>query len=268
MAGITSLGAALQSTVHRSKGQVMLQELVEPDDSPLTALAFQYFPESISDQKSVNWRSSEVPGGSLPIKQFVSGGDRTISFTAFFSTDVNLTDGTMDPDPVKLVAAAATMKQVGIDDRNIDIRSAILWLRRFMYPRYDAKGGSSSGGAPVTYAPRKLRLIIPNSGIGLAGCGAIGPHAILCCMTQCEVTWMSYFPNNMPRLAKVQLGFSELAQSGGSVTFPSPTPDMDTAAGGYEDGVSVLVNTATPSSIGGLSGGRILSYSISQTPKK
>jgi hypothetical protein len=224
MAGLTSLASALQSTIHKQKASVYLQEMEEPNDIPGTMLAFQYFPDTITDSKGVAYRNREVPGGSLPIYQWVHGGDRIVSFTSVFSCDVDLGDSQTDT-----LTKAATLKALGVADRNVDIRAAVVWLRRFMYPRYGDAGSSDS---PITYAPRKCVLSIPNSGLGLAGCSGHGDDAVLCFMTQCEVHWVAYFPNGIPRLATVSLSFTETAQFGGTVRFPSPDEDLDALAGG------------------------------------
>ena len=46
-------------------------------------------PSSWQENKSVNWASHNVPGQSDPVKQFVSGGPRTISFEALVTKDTN-----------------------------------------------------------------------------------------------------------------------------------------------------------------------------------
>src|ERR1700682_3302501 len=135
MAGITSLGSALTATIHKKKGSVMLTEPIEPDDNLGGTLAFQYFPDSITDTKAVAYRNRAIPGGSLPIYQWVDSGERIISFTAFFSSDVNV--GT---DVVASSLKATVLRAIGEDVRNIDIRSAVVWLRRYMYPRYGQAG--------------------------------------------------------------------------------------------------------------------------------
>jgi hypothetical protein len=228
MAGLLSLAASLTSTLHKKQGQVLLTELSERDDSSLSTRAFQYFPESLSDTKNVDYTPRKIPGASLPVYQWVSSGERHISFTAVFTTDVNLLgeDGSASPE-----AVAAKIESTQDKSRNVDIRSAIVWLRRFMMPRYGAAGQI---GVPITYGPRKIMLHIPNSGIGLAGGGTasgVGPDSIICIMQQCDVTWETFFTNNLPRTAKVQLSFSQIPQFKGAVAFPSPDAGMDLVGG-------------------------------------
>lgn len=249
MSGLLSLSSALTSSLHKQKGDVLLTELQEPDDKLGSTLRFQYFPDSIQDSRDVNLRPREIPGGSLPIYQWTSGGPRTISFTAVFSTDVNFAT-----TPALSGAVVARLKAVGEESRNIDIRSAIVWLRRFTYARY---GDPTTSGVPLTYPPRKTYLSIPGSGIGLAGMGGFGgADAVLCQMTHCDVHYISFFPNNLPRLVTVSLSFAEIAQLGGQVQFPSPTSDLDALAGGFSGGG--FEDTS------GFSGGNVLPYNLTQ----
>jgi hypothetical protein len=75
-------------------------------------------------------------------------------------------------------------------------------------------------GGEITRAPPKLRLVLPRSGIGLAGGSTTTPDSVRCIMTQCDVTYEQFFPNGLPRVATVALGFAEVAQVGGTIQFP------------------------------------------------
>lgn len=228
MAGITSLATSLVSTLQQKKGNLYLTELLEPADKIGPTLYFQYFPATISDNKQSGWNSRRIPGGSLPIYHWVSSGARTISFAAVFTTDVDLANA--DPTSSQAIqASSAKLATLGLTPKNIDIRAAILWLRRFEYPRYPQAAASQQYNVTP---PRKLYLIIPNSGIGLAGCGTLGADTVLCVMTSCDVTWNSFFPSNLPRMATVNLSFEEVPQLNGTVTFPTPTHSMDYLGGG------------------------------------
>ena len=44
-------------------------------------LTFMYNPEEVSESYEVGWTSIKIPGLPLPIKQYVGGGEREISFT-------------------------------------------------------------------------------------------------------------------------------------------------------------------------------------------
>lgn len=198
---------------------------------PNGALHFQYFPESISDSKSVNWSPKEIPGGSLPLYQWISSGERSISFQAVFTTDIDFSLEGAKALVNASVTAARSVKPAS-DSRNVDIRTAVMWLRRFMMPRY---AGNVATGAPLTSAPRKLQLVMPGTGIGWAGGGGVGgaggvhcgQHYLTAVMTACEVEWVQFFPSGFPRIATVQLSFAQVAQFKGRVEFPAPDDDFD-----------------------------------------
>lgn len=221
MAGLLSLSEALTSTLHKQKGDCLLVELGD-DDAPAigfaSGLAFQYFPDSIHDSKKVNYSAKDIIGGSLPIYQWVNSGARVISFNAIFSCDNDLIS---ESAPSGL---NASLISIGENRRNVDIRSAVLWLRHYMFPRY----GESGTGATVPKPPRKLYLQIPGSGIGLAGMGsAAEPDSVTCIMTQCEVVYNAFFPSNLPRMATVSLVFEQVPQLKGKISFPANNTDFD-----------------------------------------
>jgi len=249
MPGLGSLASGLQSVSSTKRGEIYLIRCDDKgaiDKEPGGARKFQYFPASISDSKAVTYQSREVPGGSLPVYQWTSSGERSISFTVYFTTDIdhmaaspdplaasiNLRTGALDAqaaseNTLKVFDNAAgkttdRLKAAGALERNPFIPGALVWLRQFMLPRYDT-ASSKMTGVPITFAPRKLWLVIPNSGIGgyggEGGWSGVG-QGIFCHMTQCEVTYESFFPSGNIRHANVSLGFAENAQQGTAVKFP------------------------------------------------
>lgn len=195
--------------LHEKRSQVVLVKLLPPDDAPdLPGFALQYFPEAISDTKQVNYVQKAIPGGNLPLYQWINGGERTISFTAAFSSDVDLSlhDG----------RTYEALKGQELLDRNVNVAAAILWLRSFMMPTYDEKTAR-----PLP--PPRASLSIPGSAIGYTG-GVNkwddSPHKIRCVMTQCDVEYKAFFPSGTPRLASVSLSFGQIAQYPGAVVFP------------------------------------------------
>lgn len=256
MPSLGSLATGLRTVVNARRSDVYMVEL-DREDRPLSANArvagdlisgvgsgapsdtrrkFQYYPDSITDSKQVNYSTKEVPGGSLPLYQWVNSGARTISFTAVFTTDVDhyaftAREGKRDQSGLlaKAEAAAARLKAVGVNERNVYIPGALAWLRRFMLPRY---GEQSEVGVPFTEPPRKLLLVLPGTNIHFSGGhgGFSGGSAILSIMTQCDITYESLFPSGNPRIATVQLSFAEVPQKGGAVKFPQVTPSLDSTA--------------------------------------
>ena len=215
---LSSLSASLRSTVNETKGDVILTGLNPEDDSPEEDFVFQYFPENISDTKATNLQNREVAGGSLPLYQWVNSGERIVSFTAMFSCDV---------DYLALGEGRANeiyerVKQAGLQRRNVDIRSAHALLRQFLLPIYTTDSGNQ---VPLTLPPRKCRLYIPGSGIGInggvyGGGSAVMPDSIICVMTQCDINIQALFPSGLPRISEVQLSFAQVPQVAGTVTFP------------------------------------------------
>lgn len=249
MVGLASLAQAFNPiNTDRLSGAYLLS-LSEKDDSPLgSPLAFQYFPETLSDTKRVNWASKEIPGGSLPIKQYVSSGDRTISFTAFFTCDVDLiaprrtdTENTSSSQITDAQHRLSLLTAIGQQNRNVDLRAAVVWLRRHMLPVYAALGGATLGTV-TTFAPRKVRLILTNSGIGLFGGQAHSTtrDSIVAIMTQCDVVMEAFFPSGLPRFITVNLAFDQVAQYDGYVEFP--------AVGALDNLVASQVVTNNPGS--------------------
>jgi len=215
------------------------------NDPQADMMRFQYFPESIQDTKAVNYQQKEIPGASLPLYQWVASGERLISFSATFTSDADLA---ADPRIAGLLD-----NRSGLQDRNVDVRSAVAWLRQFQFPHYRSGSSSTSGAAGgggggagangqgvsfISYPPKRLRLFIPNSGIGIAGGnpanaqGALFPHSVTCVMTQCDVTWDAFFPSGMPRIATVSLAFAQVPQDGAGVRFPTATTLADAARPG------------------------------------
>jgi hypothetical protein len=250
MPSLGSLASGIRPVANSRRGEVYLIEL-NRDDRPLdpnlraaTSPAtvgrrkFQYFPDSLQDSKAINYQPKEVPGGSLPIYQYVNSGERTISFTVVFTTDVDhytfrgpLTAASQSENLTpelteRVVDAQERLKAVGVADRNVWIPAALQWLRRFMLPRY---GEQSEVGVPFVEPPRKLLLVIPGSEIHRNGGGGgfSTSSAIHCIMTQCDITYEALFPTGNPRIATVQLAFAEVAQRGGSIQFPRVTDTDD-----------------------------------------
>ena len=53
-------------------------------DRPSEKLTFQYNPSRIEDSRAPNWSAIDIPGMSHPKYQFVSGGERKVTFTLEF----------------------------------------------------------------------------------------------------------------------------------------------------------------------------------------
>lgn len=213
VAAYSLMTAGAVPKMHEKKSYAALVMLDPGTDEPLyPGLRFQYFPASISDTKAVNYAQKAVPGGSLPLYQWINGGERVISFTTTFSSDIDLS---LTSDAVGAGSLVDEVKDNGIEDRNVDVAAALVWLRRMVLPGYSPTR---------VYPPPKLWLWLPNTGIGAAGgfdeFQVWGADGLICVMTQCDIEYKAFFPSGTPRLATVQLAFSQIPQRSGVVRFP------------------------------------------------
>jgi hypothetical protein len=177
--------------------------------------AFQYFPESIKDNKLTNWQPKDVPGLSHPIYQWTSCGPREIGFTVVFTRDNALT----------AAEKVAPVGQETSDPRNVHIPAAISWLRSFKYPEARNPKMFSNASSFITgkrdssffpLPPRKLILGVPGLGLN-HGEDSLCTDEIYCIMLQCEVSYDSFFNDGTPRIATVQLNFAEIIQVNGQI---------------------------------------------------
>lgn len=225
MPGFTSLTQSLFSKVNERKASASLDRLTNTGESERGApLRFQYWPESIQDTKTVNWAPRDVPGGSLPVYQWINSGERIISFTAVFSSDMDLIQGDD--------ALVERLKAVGQEGRNVDIRAAAIWLREFMLPSAGELAGAET---PISIAPARCLLRLPKSGIGVTGgvSGTSDVDAMVCIMTTCDLSYDAFFPSGLPRIMTASLAFAQIPQLGSSVIFPAQT-EMAADGGGVD----------------------------------
>ena len=173
-------------------------------------IALQYWPESITDSRSVEWNPRTIPGGSHPIYQWTHSGERRISFVAVFTTDTEPPENSLRRDNPYATAfdSPGILSGFEIGVRDIDIRSAISWLRWFTYPTY------GQGQDTRVFEPAKVLLCMPNSGIAHTG-----EDHITAVMTACEVTYEAFFTSGLPRIAEVSIELVEVVQQSGSIRF-------------------------------------------------
>jgi hypothetical protein len=220
---ITSLASILGDRADTRVAYMSLAEL-NSDGSPIAGniKSFQYFPESISDSRSVDWNEKKVVGGSHPIYQWTSGNARTISFQSIFTCDVapptnpngnplsaasqlqdiGATVSTFAKNPV--ASAIGTLKGATSDPYTTNIPAAIAWLRAKTYPLYKNN---------VAQAPPKLLLVMPNSGI-VSQVNAKFVDSVPVVMVNCNVVYESFFRTGYPRVVTVDLEFVEIVQLG------------------------------------------------------
>ena len=109
----------------------------------LEARALQFYPETINDAYAPNWIDKQIPGGSHPLKQWVSNSARTISFQVIISRDIK--PDHLLPFGVNIVVNPQSDTNAPF---NRDIRQDIAFLRSFCYPVYDSGSGVTVAKPP------------------------------------------------------------------------------------------------------------------------
>ncbi len=228
MSLVSSLSSIIGATDQTKPVSAILAKVSSTDNSKIVEqVPFQYFPETISDNRSVEYATKTPIGSSHPIYQWVGGSPRIISFQAILTADLmppvsQTPEGrllqagealsNLVKNPVATVGSALastfsskvdpTMKKY-----NLDIARMIAWFRSMTYADYD--------GAKVD-PPPKLILYLPNSGItsGVKIGGISIQDSVTCLMMNCNVTYEAFFRNGVPRVVVVDLEFAELIQVG------------------------------------------------------
>ena len=256
MAAVNSLLSAFRGGLNPKPARAYIIPLdIHHGDEPILAerKSFQYFPQSISDQRATNYQAKVIPGLSHPLYQWTSSGARTISFQAVFSRDRSYTKAENDSieagvtslsnlggDARGSLAAQADFRNrnngvngSGSEPRNVDIPSAIAWLRSFLDPEYSSDGHSTYGTSPARpRPPRKMILGFPNVRINW-GVPELKKDEVYSIMTQCDVSYEGFFANGAPRFARVDLSFAEIIQIGGGIRVHDALNKRRVAYAGY-----------------------------------
>lgn len=224
MPGLMSLAEAGGVTINPKLARVYLVPLKDDGagfDEDMER-AFQYWPESLSDSRGdVGWEEKQIPGGSNPLVQWVAGGGRRVSFTVTFGRDKH---------PSEMTATEALDALAGKgDEDNPNIEAAIAWLRYYTYPLYKSD-------SLLVIPPKHLMLVFPYTGLGQAMAVTEenrAPDEFMCVMTTCDITYVSWFPDGVPRVVEAQLEFLESVQTpGGGIAFHS-RDSLEFAIGNY-----------------------------------
>lgn len=170
----------------------------------IPVLRFQYWPSTLGIGRSVNYEGNQIPGASHPLYQFVSGGDRAISFTAVFSNE-----------RPTLIGQA----QLG-NKYSVDINDVLLALYRYTLPHYEFNSGDQLFVRP----PYRLLLTLP--GTFLAG---VNNAQLLTIMTQCDIEYQAWHPDGTPRLATASLSFNEVVSGPDGIKYRD-RDEMESAA--------------------------------------
>lgn len=167
--------------------------------------AFQFWPESITEDPEIGWQFKDIPGASHSLAQWTQNGGRTFSFEVVCSrymlpvAQLGLLDKILDP--LGLNTPGATVPK---DNRpgNVSVREQVQWLRQFYLPDY-----VQSGDVTVASPPPIAVLCAPNM-----GWNEDTGDVIWAVMTQCSVNHQLAFQCGEPRLATVSLAFRQVVQ--------------------------------------------------------
>jgi len=253
MSAFTTIARAFKGGLTPKPARAYLIPLdVFNGDRAITAdqRTFQYFPATLSDSQGTNYQSKVIPGLSHPLYQWTSGNARAVSFEAIFTRDRTYTDEESQAVASGLAGSSVNSNQgnnqqfqsqskgtLGIaqnsDSRNVDIPSAVAWLRSFLLPEYSKDGSGTQGNVPERPRP-PFKLILGIPGVRMNwGVPTLPPSEIYCIMTGCEVTYDGFFHDGTPRMAKVQLSFAEIIQVGGRIIVQDGSTKRGIALAGY-----------------------------------
>jgi hypothetical protein len=187
------------------------------------AKTLQFWPETIETGQGANWQSKEIPGAPIPLKQWVSGGDHTLTFTAVFSRDM---DGDIGTD-------------VDADKFNVDIEGAIAWLRMLSTLSYGTVGDSTAAIAPPVlwlFAPKVFLGVNWSAGENFGQDSFAykgGGNGIYVHLDEVNTSRMNFFQSGNTKFANLPLSFSETMQVGGGI-YPYSAADFSDIANRYK----------------------------------
>jgi len=203
--------------------------------------SFQYFPATIADSMGTNYQTKIIPGLSHPLYQWTSGNERTISFEVIFTRDRTYTaeeqSGVDGGDNKNYNAAYASSAFKGIasnnDPRNVDIPSAVAWIKSFLLPEYSTDGRGSFSSTPQRPRP-PMKLILGMPGVRLNwGVPSLPAFEINCILKAAPVTYEGFFHDGTPRMVKMALTFAEIIQVGGTIVVQDGATMRSVGLSGY-----------------------------------
>ncbi len=170
--------------------QVLRGFIANIDVIPPLIVTFQFNPESISDNKSVNYadRNGDLCGNA-PSKVYIGGGHRTISF------DIKLHG---------LEQGSNRLNPSGVDN---GISTELAKLRSFLYPKGDAwatmKGLFGDEGVPLTTPPTCIF--------------GFGAKILDCVVTELTITETQFNSWLAPVRADVRLSLTVIEEAGNAL---------------------------------------------------
>jgi len=141
-------------------------------------LFFQFFPETITDDRQVDFNEQTLPFLTNPIPTFVSASPRTVAFSLQFAQELWIPSGSGDKN------------QMQWTKHNFNVGLAVQAIRSLAYPL--------SG-----IVPQPLLLTLPGTQIGIDG------DSIYCLLKGYSTSYDAFFPDGQPRIASMSLTLQE-----------------------------------------------------------
>ncbi len=198
----------------------MFPELAQPgavaDDD---LFVFQYWPDQLEDSYTPEYATKQIPGGTHPLYQWVGGSERSFTFTANFTAEIDtgvFSRGAFNGNN------PAALQLIPSSRYTVDIRAALNRLRSFMLPSYEDQAADLNA---LAKPPKRLWLVLENTRLG-------GDRdEVLVVLRSAPVTYEAWFPNGIPRAIQVSLTFSEVVQrrtaQGSSIRWQDRRPFED-----------------------------------------
>ena len=163
--------------------------------NPIILIEFQFNPVQISDKRAVSYGVLNAPGMLMPIRQYIQGGDRTLSFTV---TVEGMTDG-----PVAIARA---------DDGSIG--PELNKYRALLYPQADGWQAATGTFVPL-YQQFQQFVPPPTCQFGF------GDTVIDCIVTDVGITEKLFNQDLRPLRAEVSVSLVEVVLY---ENMPTPPP--------------------------------------------
>jgi Contractile injection system tube protein len=152
---------------------------------PRILVRFQFNPMTVADKRTAGWASLSAPGALLPVRQYTSGGERTITFS---------------------VAVDARWGGVELDDDG-GIAPELTKYRAFLHPSTPSWPDAAhlASGFTGLYAGRETVFEPPP-----AARFGFGDRVVDCVVTEVTVTETLHTPTLAPLRAEIAVSLVEI----------------------------------------------------------
>jgi hypothetical protein len=178
--------------------------LVSVDVTPEIAVHFQYNPTTISDKRAINYATVTAPGVLMPTRQYVQGGDRTLSFSVHVD---GLFHGPSEGSDAHGAPPAAGADMITRGE-NGSILPELNKYRAFLYPQSARWSEAGSTFAPL-YDQLRDFMSPPRARFGF-GFGQGSERVIDCVVTDVSIDETLFNSELAPVRADISITLVEL----------------------------------------------------------